>query len=150
MTARSGWPPRRFLSSTKTRFSFRSESRSHAIVETAYPEAPFHEHLPNGRYPAKAPARICFGNWGTAWETIQAGRNPRLCLGGMSVKYLLLCSLELFVSCLSSQRANAQQYATTANQCVRAYSNSNNYTWLTYENTCNLSACNMITTAFDS
>lgn len=37
---------------------------------------------------------------------------------------------------LGSTHAIAQQYASTANQCLREYYNTNNYNWLTYENTC--------------
>ena len=44
--------------------------------------------------------------------------------------------LLLILPFLAAHKAKAQQYASTANQCVRAYYDSNNYNWLTYENTC--------------
>jgi hypothetical protein len=40
------------------------------------------------------------------------------------------------LSLLGSTQAFAQQYTSTANQCLREYYNPNNYNWLTYENTC--------------
>jgi hypothetical protein len=46
------------------------------------------------------------------------------------------CALFLVLPFLASRSANAQQYASTANQCVRTYYDSSNYNWLTYENTC--------------
>jgi hypothetical protein len=49
-----------------------------------------------------------------------------------SAKYLLL----LFLPFLATHKAKAQQYASTANQCVRSYYDPKSYNWLTYENTC--------------
>jgi hypothetical protein len=37
---------------------------------------------------------------------------------------------------LTPHVAKAQQYASTANQCLREYYDSNNYNWLTFQNTC--------------
>jgi hypothetical protein len=42
----------------------------------------------------------------------------------------------LILPFLATHKAKAQQYANTANQCVRSYYDSNNYNWLTYQNTC--------------
>jgi hypothetical protein len=54
----------------------------------------------------------------------------------LQVRYAQLFFLLVLASLSASQNANAQQYAATANQCVRSYYDSNNYNWLTYQNTC--------------
>ena len=46
--------------------------------------------------------------------------------------------LALLVVALGAKTTVGQQYAGTANQCLREYYDSNNYGWLTYENTCAL------------
>jgi hypothetical protein len=70
---------------------------------------------------------------GNARHQVQLARCPSEAFVIKRIVFVLFLSL-LF---LTPHAAKAQQYASTANQCLREYYDSNNYNWLTFQNNCN-------------